>query len=61
MIQTFSEGIFVSEKSMVTSGPLNECIEIENGIRPSLHFTIDYQFQPGKLIDLFGVFVLQSA
>lgn len=56
MIQTFSEGILVSEKSVVTSSPLKECIEIENGIRPSLYFTIDDQFQPGKLIYLFRVF-----
>lgn len=60
MFDLLSDINIVSEKSMVTSGPLKECIEIENGIRPDLHFTIDYQYPPGKLINLFGVFVMKS-
>lgn len=46
---------------MITSGLLKDCIEMGSGIGPNLRFTIDYQFQPGKLIDLLGVFVSQSA
>lgn len=42
----FLEGSLISEKGMVTSGPLKERIETENGVRPDLHFIIDYQFQP---------------
>lgn len=53
------EGSLISEKSMVTSGPLKEHIETENGVRPDLHFVIDYQFQPRKLIDLWGFLFLR--
>lgn len=45
---------------MVTSDPLKECIKTENGIRPSLHLTIVYQFQLGMLIELLGFLFLRE-
>lgn len=42
------------------SGPTQRVRGNRSGIRPNLHFTIDSQSQPGKLIDLLEGFVSRS-